>query len=153
MPQYHDITYPVPKGNPPVWTDMEYDVGTGLLPLEKGLLKHMFEHSEMNLKNSLEDIEVFGRQHTVVGHYSEFSPEPRDVPENPNDDRKDEVTFFIEGCSASFGAIFYIYYNKVDCIEIYGLGENFPNDGIIRSITAITSGDPNKKEWQESISK
>ena len=130
---------------------MEYNVGTGLLPLEKSLLKHMFEHSEMNLRNSLEDIEVYGRQHTVVGHYSEFSPGPRDVPESPNDNRKDEATFFIEGCSEPFGAIFYIYYNKVDCIEIYELGENFPNDGITRSITAITSGDPNKKEWRESV--
>ena len=130
---------------------MEYAVGTGLLPLEKGLLKHMFEHSEMDLENSLEDIEVFGRQHTVVGHYSEFSPKPRDVPENPNDDEKHESTFFIEGCSAPFGAIFYIYYNKVDCIEIYGLGKNFPAGGIIRSITAITSGDSNEKEWQESV--
>jgi len=130
---------------------MEYCVGTDLLPLEKSLLEHVFEQFENNLEHSLDDIRVYGRRHTVIGHYSEFSPQPRIVPENPKNDRKDGTTFFIEGCSEPFGAIFYIYYNKIDCIEIYALGESFPDNGITRSISAITTGNSNEKEWQESI--
>lgn len=152
MADFRGINFPEPVGNPPRWNDMEYDVASPLLPLESQLVEHFFGKTTHKFEKKISDLKVYGRQHTVVGHYTEFSPEPRDVPANAQDSHKEEATFFVTDVKHPFGAIFYIYWGSLNSIEIYQLGQDFPPDGITRSITAITFDDPNNSDWQESIS-
>ena len=151
MPDYRGITYPIPEGTPPRASDMEYCAATSMLPLEKNLVESLYNNTELELSHSIKEVSVFGREHTVVGHYTEFLPEPRIVPSQTEDEAKDGCCFYIDGCSAPFGSIYYIYHNNLACIEIYSLGEDFPPDGITRKIKAITFGDPNLSGWKESL--
>ena len=147
-----DRLYPVPVGIPPRWSDMEYETATTLLPLERQLVKHLYKKSGCELEGQIEDLEIYSRQHTVVGHYSHFSPNSVGVPENPENEQKDFCHIFLEDSTYIYGVLFYIYFNKLDCIEIHGYGdEEFPHDGITRSITAITFDDPNLSDWKKGI--
>ena len=80
MPDYRGITYPIPQGTPSRASDMEYSAAISMLPLEKGLVESLYTHTELELSHTLKELSVFGRQHTVLGHYTEFSPRPRTVP-------------------------------------------------------------------------
>ena len=151
MPDCRGISYPVPAGVPPRGSDMEYDAATALLPLEEQLIEQFFKNTEHSINHSIQDIGVFGRRHTGCGHYTEFSREPREIPKNSQNENKDGCCFQLKDCNEPFGAIFYIYYNKLDSIEIHKFGMDFPPDGITRSITAITFGDPNLPNWKKEI--
>ena len=123
---------------------MDYETATALLPLEKQLAEHLFEKSDCNLNNQIEDLKVYSRQHTVVGHYSNFSSNSVGVPKNSENEQKDFCHISLKGSTHIYGVIFYIYFNKLDSIEIHGYGdEEFPHDGITCSITSITFDDPN----------
>ena len=152
MPSFRGISYPVPVGVPPRWSDMEYETATALLPLETELVEHLYKQSECELESQIEDLKIYSRQHTVVGHYSNFSSNSVSVPENPENEQKDFCHISLKDSPHIYGVIFFIYFNKLDSIEIHGYGdEEFPHDGITRSIKAITFDDPNLSNWIKEI--
>ena len=127
---------------------MEYAAATALLPLEEQLAAHLFKKSDGNLDGQIEKLKVYSRQHTVVGHYSYFSPKSVGVPENPENEQKGFCHFSLKDNTVIYGAIFHIYFNTLDSIEIHGYGdEEFPHDGITRSIQNITFDDQNLSNW------